>query len=98
LQYNEIVQPIDSIFGYLLHYLFPFVNAKKVTDSLINLTHFKNYLFTINQFNRNKGQSFGAQLTIPVFNGFSVKIQSFSCKNCCLLKYVIFFSIQNHSF
>lgn len=27
----------------------------------------------LDQFNRNKGQSFGAQLTIPVFNGFSVK-------------------------
>ncbi|WP_343023052.1 TolC family protein [Flavobacterium sp. PL12] len=26
-----------------------------------------------NQFNDNKGQSFGAQLSIPVFNGFSVR-------------------------
>lgn len=26
-----------------------------------------------NQFNTNKGQSFGVQLSIPVFNGFSVK-------------------------
>jgi outer membrane protein len=27
----------------------------------------------LNQFSDNKGQSFGAQISIPVFNGFSVR-------------------------
>lgn len=42
-------------------------------DSMRNLIGTKNSAPFFEQFNSNKGQSFGAQLSIPIFNGFSVR-------------------------
>lgn len=44
-----------------------------VFDSMGNITGTRNSAPFFNQFGDNKGQSFGAQLSIPVFNGFSVR-------------------------
>ena len=42
-------------------------------DSMGNLIGTKNSAPFFEQFNSNKGQSFGAQLSIPIFNGFSTR-------------------------
>lgn len=42
-------------------------------DSQGNIIGTKGPNAFFNQFSENKGQTFGAQLTVPIFNGFSVK-------------------------
>lgn len=42
-------------------------------DNMGNLIGTKNSAPFFEQFNSNKGQSFGAQLSIPIFNGFSAR-------------------------
>ena len=44
-----------------------------VFDNMGNIIGTRNSAPFFNQFGNNKGQSFGAQLSIPIFNGFSVR-------------------------
>jgi len=44
-----------------------------VFDTMGNIIGTRNSAPFFNQFSNNKGQSFGAQLSIPIFNGFSVR-------------------------
>ncbi|MBB1193624.1 TolC family protein [Flavobacterium sp. SOK18b] len=44
-----------------------------VFNNMGNITGTRNAAPFFNQFSDNKGQSFGAQLSIPIFNGFSVR-------------------------
>ncbi|MFV8368390.1 TolC family protein [Flavobacterium sp. LB2R40] len=44
-----------------------------VFDAMGNIIGTRNSAPFFNQFGDNKGQSFGAQLSVPIFNGFSVR-------------------------